>query len=154
MNKEEITILINTLIEKSGLPLEPGTFLYEPDNNTLWYSFNTKGEIPRRFFDDVIASVNHLSRRLVETKFPDRTLLPSLVIDIGGSERKRIDNIRAVAHMMAERSKFFKSSIELDPMPAGSRRIVHEYLSGRPNIRTNSTGEGFNRRVVIEYFEE
>ena len=55
---------------------------------------------------------------------------------------------------MAERSKFFKSNIELDPMSAGNRRIVHEYLAGRPNIKTNSVGDGLNRRVIIEYYEE
>lgn len=154
MKQEDIAILINTLVEKTGLPLDFGALSYEPTSNTLWCTFNTKGEIPRRFFDEILGAVNHLSRRIIETKYSDRTLLPSLIVDIGGSEKKRIENLRAVAHMMAERSKFFKSNIELDPMSAGNRRIVHEFLAGRPNIRTNSIGDGPSRRVVIEYYEE
>ncbi|MEI8175102.1 MAG: R3H domain-containing nucleic acid-binding protein, partial [bacterium] len=76
---------------------------------------------------------------------------PSILIDINGFQQKRIENIHAIAHMMAERARYFKSNIEVDPMPAFERRIVHEFLSEAHDLKTESTGEGFSRRVVIKY---
>ena len=65
--------------------------------------------------------------------------------------KKRIENIHAIAHMMAERARYFKSNIEVDPMPAFERRIVHEFLSDAADLKTESEGEGLSRRVVIKY---
>jgi len=52
---------------------------------------------------------------------------------------------------MAERARYFKSSVEVDPMPAFERRIVHEFLSDAIDLKTESTGFGAKRRVVIKY---
>ena len=53
--------------------------------------------------------------------------------------------------MMSERARYFKSNIEVDPMSAFDRRIVHEFLSSATDLKTESTGTGYNRRVVIKY---
>ena len=53
--------------------------------------------------------------------------------------------------MMAERAKYFKSNIEVEPMPANERRIIHMFLEKIPDIKTESEGYGPNRRVVIKY---
>ena len=74
-----------------------------------------------------------------------------ILIDINGFQKKRIEDIHAIAHMMAERARYFKSNIEVDPMPAFERRIVHEFLSDATDLKTESQGEGFARRVVIKY---
>ena len=59
--------------------------------------------------------------------------------------------MRAIAHMMAERARYFKSNIEVDPMSAFERRIVHEFLADATDLKTESEGYGPNRRVVIKY---
>ncbi len=74
-----------------------------------------------------------------------------LVIDINGFQKKRIEAVRAIAHMMGERARYFKSSMEVDPMPAFERRIVHEFLANATDLKTESTGVGRDRRVVIKY---
>jgi spoIIIJ-associated protein len=56
--------------------------------------------------------------------------------------------------MMAERARYFKSNIEVDPMPAFERRIVHMFLEDAKDIKTESEGQGSNRRVVIKYINE
>ena len=55
--------------------------------------------------------------------------------------------------MMAERARFFKSRVELDPMNAFERRIVHEYVSQHKDLSSESAGVGKGRRVVISYKE-
>jgi predicted RNA-binding protein Jag len=52
---------------------------------------------------------------------------------------------------MSDRAKSFKIDVELDPMSSYERMIVHSYLEGVPEIKTESIGEGSSRRVVIKY---
>ena len=56
--------------------------------------------------------------------------------------KKRVDNVKAVAHMMSERARYFKSNIEVDPMSAFERRVVHEFLSNATDLKTESVGFG------------
>ena len=74
-----------------------------------------------------------------------------LIVDINDFQKKHIENIRAVAHMMSERARYFKSNIEVDPMSAFERRIIHEFLSEANDLKTESMGAGRDRRVVIKY---
>lgn len=154
MTSEKLEQLAKVFIEKSGLPLVLDKVAFEMETNMLWLSLRTSAQyIPRYKMEEVSGALNHLLRKMFEIENQTITLLPSLVVDIDGVEKKKIEGLRALAHMMAERAKFFKSKIELDPMPPASRKVVHEFLQGRPNITTNSTGDGEKRRVVIEYIE-
>lgn len=74
-----------------------------------------------------------------------------VLVDINDQTKKRIESIRTTAHMMAERARYFKSSIDVDPMPAFERRIMHEFLSQTKDIKTESVGEGKARHMVVKY---
>jgi spoIIIJ-associated protein len=103
---------------------------------------------------EALNALNHLVRRIIESKTPISEAgvqNSSVLIDINGFQKKRIENIHAIAHMMAERARYFKSNIEVDPMSAFERRIVHEFLANENDLKTESTGEGSSRRVVIKY---
>jgi len=163
MDKIEIQNLIKELIEKTTISVNDIS-VSEGDKNTTWFSVEVNQ--PHFFLGrggEALSAINHLVRRMIEAKnstFPpllnkervgERSENPSILIDINGFQKKRIENIHAVAHMMAERARYFKSSIEIDPMTAFDRRIVHEFLSEATDLKTESTGEGLSRRVVIKY---
>lgn len=99
---------------------------------------------------ETLRSLNHLVRKIIE-KESGIEEQSNLFIDINGYQKKRFDNLKNIAHMMAERAKYFKSNIEIDPMPANERRIIHMFLENIPEIKTESEGFGPNRRVVIKY---
>ena len=44
-----------------------------------------------------------------------------------------------------------KIDVRLEPMPADERRVVHNALTGMPNIKTESVGEGHRRAICIRY---
>ena len=48
------------------------------------------------------------------------------------------------------RELFFKKEIEMEPMTAYDRRIVHSVLGECLDIKTESVGNGLERRVVIK----
>ena len=97
-------------------------------------------------------ALNHLMKRIVDKKEDES--LPSFLVDVNDYQKKRIDDIRARAHMLAERARYFKSSVEMDPMSSYERMIVHAEFTEVPDIKTESTGNGRDRRVVLRYCEE
>lgn len=152
MEKHEIQNLIKELVEKIGVGLKEILVTEESPKN-VWVSMEVSE--PHFFISlngEGLHALNHLVHRIIETKGPTPPHPGlGLIIDINGFQKKRVENIRAIAHMMGERARYFKSNIEVDPMPAFERRIVHEFFSDAADLKTESTGEGHTRRVVIKY---
>ncbi len=150
MEKNEIQNLIKELIEKTTIPLV-GISVNEDDKKTIWFRVETRE--PHYFLGrggEALFALNHLARKMIENKTAEGEE-NQILIDINDFQKKRIENIHAIAHMMAERARYFKSNIEVDPMPAYERRIVHEFLAEATDLKTESEGEGMARRVVIKY---
>jgi len=101
---------------------------------------------------DRLMALNHLVRRIVERELPDAET--PFLIDVNNYQKRRIDEIRTKAHMLAERARYFKSSIEMDPMSSYERMIVHAEFTETPDIATESAGFGKDRHVVLKYTEE
>lgn len=70
-------------------------------------------------------------------------------VDVEGYRARRVSTLRSVADRGAERAAREGIAIELSPMPPSERRIVHLALANYPDVSTQSTGLGINRRVVI-----
>ncbi|MBI4121573.1 MAG: hypothetical protein HY470_01275 [Candidatus Ryanbacteria bacterium] len=94
-----------------------------------------------------LLALNHLLRKIVSrrTDTPDAQFM----IDVNDYQRRRFEEIRDKARMGAQRVRYFKKEVTLEPMNAFERRVVHLVLQEYPDIATESTGEGTTRRVVI-----
>lgn len=162
MDNKDIQNLIKELIEKTTVLVNEISVLEEENTvpkdkegaNVIYYGVEVKE--PHLFIGhngEGLFALNHLVRKMIENKMSksDDVETPQIMIDINGFQKKRIDNLRAVAHMMAERARYFKSNIEVDPMPAFERRVVHEFLANATDLKTESVGFGPSRRVVIKY---
>ena len=155
MEKQEIQNLIKELVEKTTVKMNKITITEESGAST-WFSVEVQE--PHFFVGyngEALYALNHLVRRIIEAKttaiVPGEESGLNILIDINDFQKKRVENIRAVAHMMSERARYFKSNIEVDPMSAFERRIVHEFLSKATYLKTESVGFGSARRVVIKY---
>jgi spoIIIJ-associated protein len=71
-------------------------------------------------------------------------------IDVGGYKRRRDDRLRASARKLAAKVGKTGQPVEMDPMSAAERRVVHMSLIDEPGVVTESEGQGRNRRVVIK----
>jgi spoIIIJ-associated protein len=87
-------------------------------------------------------------RRITEKQFEGSDLKP-FIIDVQDYQRKRIEETKERARMSAQRVRYFKKEVIMQPMSAYERRIIHMALSGDPDVTTESMGEGEMRRVVI-----
>jgi spoIIIJ-associated protein len=72
-----------------------------------------------------------------------------LSVDVNGYRRRRRRSLEDLARRAARQVRRSGRSIELDPMPASERRIVHLALQDEPGVVTESAGEEPNRRVVV-----
>lgn len=151
MHNEKIKEVVGQIFKHSGCTLSKCEV--SEDNGMLWCIIETPDSSFMIGRDgETLRSLNHLIQKIVE-KNETEERGPSLFVDINGYQKKRFDNLKNIAHMMAERAKYFKSNIEIDPMPAYERRIIHMFLEGVKDIKTESEGVGPNRRVVIKYIE-
>jgi spoIIIJ-associated protein len=72
-----------------------------------------------------------------------------IVIDAAGYRARRSATLESVARRSAERASATGHRVELEPMSAIERRIVHESLKDDPEVETVSEGAEPNRYVVV-----
>jgi spoIIIJ-associated protein len=72
-----------------------------------------------------------------------------VVVDAAGYRDRRQVTLDALALRMAEQASATGQRVELEPMTAVERKIVHEKLKDDPEVETTSEGTEPNRFVVI-----
>lgn len=80
----------------------------------------------------------------------DRVDYLKVVVDTEGYREKREDTLIRLANRMAEKAKYSRRPIKLEPMNPYERRIIHSTLQNIDGITTYSEGDEPYRRVVIQ----
>ena len=73
-----------------------------------------------------------------------------VVVDAAGYRERREATLGTLALRSAERAKSSGSAVELDPMTAVERKVVHMHLKDVPGVTTRSEGTEPNRFIVVE----
>lgn len=73
----------------------------------------------------------------------------TLNIDVAGYKKRRYESLKNLALRLADQVRASRRSINLEPMPADERRVIHVALSDHPDVVTQSMGVGDERKVVI-----
>lgn len=72
-----------------------------------------------------------------------------VVVDAAGYRQRRRETLEGRADRAAEQALTNSRVIEMDPMSAQERRVVHERLKERAGVETYSEGDEPNRCVVV-----
>lgn len=96
----------------------------------------------------VMDALQHLVNKVVYRERRDEKTKP-LVVDAGGFRDKQIERLRALGKRMATQALETKKIVELQPMTAHDRRIVHMAIAEIPGLTTRSEGEGEDRHILI-----
>lgn len=94
-------------------------------------------------------ALNYLVRKIIEKRFGKDEA--HILIDIGGYHRRKIESVKAAAMLLANRARTFQHDVEMSPMNAYERMVVHTLFADDPEITTQSQGEGKFRHVVLRY---
>ncbi len=100
-----------------------------------------------------LSALNAVARRLVAKKMPPGAEPVKFFVDVNGYFENTVKSLEMKAKIMAERARSFKASVEMEPMSPYERMIIHAALESVPDVKTESTGFGKNRRVVIRPVE-
>ena len=144
--------VLTTLLEKMGMPAsvsvveggalsedgEPAPTLLDVTGSDLGILIGRRGETLR--------DLQFMTRLIVNRRLG---YWPNLVVDVEGYKARRKETLTGLALRMAEKAVETQQPVVLEPMPAYERRIVHIALRDDPQVRTESTGEGDSRKVMI-----
>ncbi len=72
-----------------------------------------------------------------------------VVVDAAGYRERRRETLEGRADRAAEQALSSNNVIEMDPMSAQERRVVHERLKERAGVETYSEGDEPNRCVIV-----
>ncbi len=151
MHREKIQEIITTTLTHMNVAYESVEVVDSPESSHLRFSVRTadsplligaKGEN--------LAAFNYVVRRLVAKTLGEETPV-KFFIDVNDYHEKALEGIKTKATIMSERARSFKVNVELEPMSSYDRMLVHSFLENAKDIKTESVGEGVERRVVIKY---
>jgi spoIIIJ-associated protein len=94
----------------------------------------------------VLEAIQYLTTRVAHRPGEERR---HIAVDAEGYRARHEDQLAQMARKLAERVKTEGKVITFDPMNARDRRVVHMALKEFPGVRTESDGEGPDRRVQI-----
>lgn len=95
-----------------------------------------------------LRALNTIVRRMVEQKYGEEA--SNFLIDVNGHHEAQMEVVRTTARMFAQRARLFKREVEMDPMSAYERLVVHELFAEDSQIETRSEGEGKFRHIVLK----
>ncbi len=78
---------------------------------------------------------------------------PHHIVDLNYYRKERERLITELARAAARKAGITKNEVELPPMNAYERRLVHVEIATHPELTTESRGVGRERRVVIKCLE-
>jgi len=93
-----------------------------------------------------VANLDHLAKLMAKKQNGE----PTVFVDINNYRKEREAIILEIARGAARKAVAAQKEIALPVMNAYERRLIHVELASRPDIKTESVGEGKNRYVVVK----
>jgi spoIIIJ-associated protein len=93
-----------------------------------------------------IDAIQYLANAIL---FRNRADRKPVVVDAAGYRARRQTTLDGIADRSAERAAATGQRVELEPMTAVERKLVHERLKDDPEVETLSEGTEPNRYVVV-----
>lgn len=94
-----------------------------------------------------LAEIQHIIRGIIRKQVKEDLFVE---IDINNYKQIKNEKLRDVAEDIADEVSFYKKEKILPAMSPYERRIIHLALEKRPDIETESVGEGPDRRIVVK----
>lgn len=94
-----------------------------------------------------LQSLQHIARIIVRKHVAEPV---NFILDVNSYRQEKNESLLRLAKNMAEEALAEKHEVVMRPMTAYERRIVHMELSKNETVKTESVGEGEDRRVVIK----
>ena len=98
-----------------------------------------------------LISLQHILKMLVQSKSDEYI---NFSVDVNGYRQQQDNYIRETANNMASEATINGRAITMEPMNGYERRLVHLELEKNTKVKTESIGEGEDRKVIISPVRE
>ena len=99
------------------------------------------------------ATIDALQHLAFRAAFRGEELRKQVTVDAAGYRERREGALHRMADRAAAEALRYGRPVELEPMRATERKIVHTYLSERTDVETHSEGDEPDRRLVVSPVE-
>ena len=94
-----------------------------------------------------LADLQYITNRMLFQQDPS---VPKVLVDVGGYRASARDALVKKAKEAAEKVRRWGDVVELEPLSAFDRRIIHQALKDDPAIETHSVEvEGTDRKAIL-----
>jgi spoIIIJ-associated protein len=96
---------------------------------------------------DHLSHIQYLVSMLVNRRIETYT---RVIVDVEGYRSRREESLVGLAERVARQVARSQRPVVLEPMPPNERRVIHIALKSHPEVATQSSGEGNQRRITVE----
>jgi spoIIIJ-associated protein len=138
-------VILERILQLLGF--EPTVEEHVMDDGVL---LDVKTEDPGRLIGrqgQTLSELQYITNRLV---FREDDTAPKVTVDVGGYRLQARDALVKKAKEAAEKVRRWGDIVELEPLNAFDRRIVHHALKDDPSVETHSVEvEGTDKKAII-----
>ncbi len=107
--------------------------------------FVNEGEFFKKHLPHFVANLDHIAKLIAK-----KNDAAAIHIDVNNYRKERETLIVEIARGAARKAAATKGDVVLPAMNAYERRLIHAELASRPDVKTESIGEGKERYVVVK----
>ena len=94
-----------------------------------------------------LADLQYITNRLL---FQQDATAPKVMVDVGGYREQAREALVKKAKNAAEKVRRWGDTVELEPLSAFDRRVVHQALKDDPDVETHSVEvEGSEKKAIL-----
>jgi spoIIIJ-associated protein len=94
-----------------------------------------------------LSDLQYITNRLL---FQQDATAPKVMVDVGGYRAQAREALVKKAQQAAEKVRRWGDTVELEPMTAFDRRVVHQALKDDPDVETHSVEvEGSEKKAIL-----
>lgn len=145
--EEKVSEILENILGLLGLE---GSFDVEEREEAIFVSIETNepGKIIGKNGETL--SALQLILNLAAARQAGETPSKRIVVDISNWKKSKEEDLAHRARTWAQKVLQTNESIELEPMPSWQRRIIHMTIENTPGVKSESTGEGEDRHLIIQ----
>jgi len=95
-------------------------------------------------------ALQYIVNKIAANRYKElKELKEKVILDTENYRGRRAEALKNMTLRMREKVKKSKKSVIIEPLNPQDRRVIHMTLSGDEDVRTESKGEGFYKKLVI-----
>ncbi|NCN94816.1 hypothetical protein GW888_00245 [Candidatus Wolfebacteria bacterium] len=147
MDKEKELEILKKTLEMMGF----GDFSANYDSENGRFSvFVNEGEYFKKMVPNFVSGLNCVFRLISDKDRKEGEEYSTTFIDINNYRKERDNIILELARAAARKAATINEEVSLPAMNGYERRLIHIELSSRPDVLTESVGEGKERYIIIK----